>query len=70
MSLRPHLGRRLPSENDRNQIQAQGLRQRWEIESLFSGLTGATGSAQGPRKDITRHHEAGFRVLAYTLNRR
>lgn len=51
-------------------LQRSGYGKRWHIESFFSGLKRTTGSALSARTDITLHHEAAFRVLAYTLNRR
>lgn len=51
-------------------LKRSGYGNRWQIESFFSGLKRTTGSALSARKDITLHHEAAFRVLAYTLNRR
>ena len=51
-------------------LKRSGYGNRWQIESFFSGLKRTTGSALSARKDITLHHEAALRVLAYTLNRR
>lgn len=54
----------------KTKLQRSGYGQRWHIESFFSGLKRTTGSALSARKDLTLHHEAALRVLAYTLNRR
>lgn len=51
-------------------LKRSGYGTRWHIESFFSGLKRTTGSALSARNDITLHHEAALRVLAYTLNRR
>ena len=51
-------------------LKRSGYGKRWHIESFFSGLKRTTGGALAARTDITLHHEATFRVLAYTLNRR
>ena len=51
-------------------LKRSGYGKRWHIESFFSGLKRTTGGALAARTDITLHHEAAFRVLAYTLNRR
>ena len=64
------LGGTCRSEMTEAKLQASGYGTRWHIESFFSGLKRTTGSALSARKDITLHHEAALRVLAYTLNRR
>jgi transposase len=64
------LGGTYRSEMTKAKLQRSGYGQRWQIESFFSGLKRTTGSALSARQDLTLHHEAAFRVLAYTLNRR
>ncbi len=64
------LGGTYRSKMTKTKLKRSGYGNRWQIESFFSGLKRTTGSALSARKDITLHHEASFRVLAYTLNRR
>jgi hypothetical protein len=64
------LGGTYRSKMTKTKLQRSGYGNRWQIESFFSGLKRTTGSALSARKDLTLHHEAAFRVLAYTLNRR
>jgi len=64
------LGGTYRSKMTKTKLKRSGYGNRWQIESFFSGLKRTTGSALSARKDITLHHEAAFRVLAYTLNRR
>jgi len=64
------LGGTYRSKMSKTKLKRSGYGNRWQIESFFSGLKRTTGSALSALKDITLHHEAAFRVLAYTLNRR
>jgi hypothetical protein len=64
------LGGTYRSKMTKTKLKRSGYGNRWQVESFFSGLKRTTGSALSARKDITLHHEAAFRVLAYTLNRR
>jgi len=64
------LGGTYRSKMSKTKLKRSGYGNRWQIESFFSGLKRTTGSALSARKDITIHHEAAFRVLAYTLNRK
>lgn len=64
------LGGTYRSKMTKAKLKRSGYGNRWQIESFFSGLKRTTGSALSARKDITLQHEAAFRVLAYTLNRR
>jgi len=50
-------------------LKRSGHGRRWHIDISFSGLMRTTGSAPSTRTDITLHHEAAFRIPAYTLNR-
>ena len=63
------LGGTYRSKMTKTKLKRSGYGNRWQIESFFSGLKRTTGSALSARKDLTLHHEAAFRVLAYTLNR-
>ena len=64
------LGGTYRSKMTKTKLKRAGYGHRWQIESFLSGLKRTTGSALSARTDITLHHEAALRVLAYTLNRR
>jgi hypothetical protein len=58
------------SRMTRAKLKRAGDGKRWQIESFFRGLKRTTGGALSARTDLTLHHEAALRILAYTLNRR